>query len=243
MHLLDSFFFIRCFPDAYLMVVIMKNMLAGIAAAFLLLAAAAQAGIIMGGTRVIYQEGKREASISVSNADPHSPYLVQSWVENYVEKEQGPVPFIVTPPLFRLDPDQENVLRINFIGADLPRDRESVYWLNVKSIAPTQKWDVNKLQVNIKSKFKIFYRPNSLAGDPMKAWQQLTFKVEGNRLVAHNPTPYFVSFFSLSVGGKEIDEPGMIGPLTRKEWPVNGAGTIRWRAINDFGGITDSAQQ
>jgi P pilus assembly chaperone PapD len=72
MHLLDSFF-IRCFPDAYLMVVIMKNMLAGIAAAFLLLAAAAQAGIIMGGTRVIYQEGKREASISVSNADPHSP--------------------------------------------------------------------------------------------------------------------------------------------------------------------------
>jgi P pilus assembly chaperone PapD len=55
------------------MVVIMKNMLAGIAAAFLLLAAAAQAGIIMGGTRVIYQEGKREASISVSNADPHSP--------------------------------------------------------------------------------------------------------------------------------------------------------------------------
>jgi P pilus assembly chaperone PapD len=168
---------------------------------------------------------------------------VQSWVENYVEKEQGPVPFIVTPPLFRLDPDQENVLRINFIGADLPRDRESVYWLNVKSIAPTQKGDVNKLQVNIKSKFKIFYRPNSLAGDPMKAWQQLTFKVEGNRLVAHNPTPYFVSFFSLSVGGKEIDEPGMIGPLTRKEWPVNGAGTIRWRAINDFGGITDSAQQ
>lgn len=102
---------------------------------------------------------------------------------------------------------------------------------------------MNKLQVNIKSKFKIFYRPNSLAGDPMKAWQQLTFKVEGNRLVAHNPTPYFVSFFSLSVGGKEIDEPGMIGPLTRKEWPVNGAGTIRWRAINDFGGITDSAQQ
>lgn len=225
------------------MVTIMKHLIAGIAAAFLLLSTTVQAGIIMGGTRVIYQEGKREASISVTNADPHSPYLVQSWVENYAENNKAPVPFIVTPPLFRLDPDQENVLRINFIGADLPRDRESVFWLSVKSVAPTQKSDANKLQVNIKSKFKIFYRPNGLAGDPMKAWQQLTFKVSGNRLVAQNPTPYFVSFFSLSVGGKEVDEPGMIGPLTRKEWPINGSGTVKWRAINDFGGITDDAQQ
>ncbi|WP_457852573.1 fimbrial biogenesis chaperone, partial [Raoultella ornithinolytica] len=68
-----------------------------------------------------------------------------------------------------------------------------------------------------------------------------------NTMISHlgliRTFPYFVSFFSLSVGGKEIDEPGMIGPLTRKEWPVNGAGTIRWRAINDFGGITDSAQR
>ena len=150
-------------------VAIMKHIIAAAAAAFLLLSTTVQAGIVMGGTRVIYQEGKREASISVTNADVHSPYLVQSWIENYAENDKGKVPFIVTPPLFRLDPEQENVLRINFIGAALPRDRESVFWLNVKSISPTQKGDVNKLQVNIKSKFKIFYRPNSLAGDPMKA--------------------------------------------------------------------------
>lgn len=112
-----------------------------------------------GGTRVIYQEGKREAAISVTNADTHTPYLVQSWVENYAENDKSKVPFIVTPPLFRLDPEQNNVLRINFIGASLPGDRESVFWLNVKSISPTPQGEVNKLQVNIKSKFKIFYRP------------------------------------------------------------------------------------
>lgn len=176
------------------MVAIMKNIIAAAAAAFLLLSTTVQAGIVMGGTRVIYQEGKREASISVTNADVHSPYLVQSWIENYAENDKSKVPFIVTPPLFRLDPEQENVLRINFIGADLPHDRESVFWLNVKSISPTQKGDANKLQVNIKSKFKIFYRPHGLAGDPEKAWQMLTFKIVGNRLVAQNPTPYFVSF-------------------------------------------------
>ena len=113
----------------------MKKIIA--VAAFLLCTTAAQAGIVMGGTRVIYQEGKREAASSVTNADTHTPYLVQSWVENYAENDKARVPFIVTPPLFRLDPEQNNVLRINFIGASLPRDRESVFWLNVKSIAPT----------------------------------------------------------------------------------------------------------
>ena len=221
----------------------MKRFIAGMAISLSLLTTAAQAGLVMGGTRIIYQEGKREASISVTNADTHSPYLVQSWVENYSANDKSRVPFIVTPPLFRLDPEQQNVLRINFTGAGLPKDRESVFWLNVKSIAPTPKGEVNKLQVNIKSKFKIFYRPQGLAGKPSEAWQQLKFHMAGNRLVAQNPTPYFVSFFSVSVGGKEINEPGMIGPLTSKEWPVSGSGAVKWRAINDFGGITDYAQQ
>lgn len=220
---------------------IMKRTIAALA--LLTLSTAAQAGIVMGGTRVIYQEGKREAAISVTNADTHSPYLVQSWVENYAQNNKARVPFIVTPPLFRLDPEQQNVLRINFIGGTLPADRESVFWLNVKSIAPTRKDEVNKLQINIKSKFKIFYRPNGLAGEPADAWRKLTFKIDGSRLVAQNPTPYFVSFFTLSVGGKEITEPGMIGPFSHREWLVNRTGVIKWRAINDFGGMTDFAQQ
>ena len=55
------------------MVAIMKHIIAAATAAFLLLSTTVQAGIVMGGTRVIYQEGKREASISVTNADVHSP--------------------------------------------------------------------------------------------------------------------------------------------------------------------------
>ena len=40
----------------------MKKIIA--VATFLLCTTAAQAGIVMGGTRVIYQEGKREAALS-----------------------------------------------------------------------------------------------------------------------------------------------------------------------------------
>ena len=119
----------------------MNRLIASIALSLFFVSAAAQAGIVMGGTRVIYEEGKREASISVTNADETVPYLVQSWVENYATSDKSQPPFIVTPPLFRLAPEQKNVLRINFTGAKLPADRESVFWLDVKSIAPSNKND------------------------------------------------------------------------------------------------------
>jgi P pilus assembly chaperone PapD len=75
---------------------------------------------------------------------------------------------------------------------------------------------VNKLQVNIKSKFKIFYRPNGLAGDPAKAWQQLKFSQSGGHLTVANPTPYFVSFYSVAVGGQASTTLAWWLPSARK---------------------------
>ncbi|WP_371245011.1 molecular chaperone [Pantoea sp. KPR_PJ] len=202
-----------------------------------LLSITAQAGIVMGGTRVVFQEGKKEATLTVTNQDKDTPYLVQSWIENF-DNSQAPVPFIITPPLFRLDAEKENILRINYNGLPLPKDRESVFWLNVKSIAPSSRDQSNELQINIKSKFKLFYRPKGLTGSATDAWQKLTFHREGNQLIGHNPTPYFISFYKLSVGGHEIQQPGMIGPGEDKRWTTTGAGSVTWSAINDFGGTT-----
>jgi len=39
----------------------------------------ANAGVIIGGTRVVYDGNKKEASIDVNNPDK-TPYLIQSWV-------------------------------------------------------------------------------------------------------------------------------------------------------------------
>lgn len=75
---------------------------------------------------------------------------------------------------------------------------------------------MNKLQVNIKSKFKIFYRPNDLAGDPAKAWQQLKFSQSGGRLTVINPTPYFVSFTPSKWAGKASTIPAWWLPSARK---------------------------
>ncbi|WP_333609854.1 molecular chaperone [Pantoea piersonii] len=199
---------------------------------------AAHAGIVMGETRVIFQEGKKEATLSVTNKDEDTPYLIQSWIENYDSKNKNPVPFIVTPPLYRLDAGKENILSIYYNGLPLPEDHESVFWLNVKSISPSSRDQSNQLQINIKSKFKLFYRPRGLTGSAANAWRQLTFRHEGDQLIGHNPTPYFVSFYTLSVGGHEVQQPGMIGPGEERRWTAANSGPVTWAAINDFGGIT-----
>lgn len=72
------------------------------------------AGVIIGGTRIIFDGTKKEASIGITNPD-NVPYLIQSWID--VQDEQsGKAPFIITPPLYRLDGGQKNLERIVMTG-------------------------------------------------------------------------------------------------------------------------------
>jgi P pilus assembly chaperone PapD len=210
----------------------------------LLVSAYAHAGVVMGGTRVIYPQGKREVAFSITNMDKSTPYLIQSWIENFNSKSTQRVPFVVTPPLFRLDPEQKNVLRISYLGTPLASDRESIFLLNVKNISPSHKENSNKLQINVRSKFKIFFRPEGLKGDANLAYKQLTFTCSsGNQLTVHNPTAYFVSFYSVKIGASSIKEPGMVFPFSDEHWNKPCGGKVSWQAINDFGGLTRTAIQ
>ena len=79
----------------------------------------AQAGIVIGGTRVIYDGDKKETAASVRNPEKSGVYLVQSWVDS--GEQGGNTPVIVTPPLFRINPDDSNMLRIVRTGATCRR--------------------------------------------------------------------------------------------------------------------------
>ncbi|TLU70013.1 molecular chaperone [Enterobacter sp. MF024] len=203
----------------------------------------AHAGVVMGGTRVVYPQGQREVAFSITNMEKETPYLIQSWIENFSSTDKSAPPFVVTPTLFRLDAEQKNTLRISYLGTPLPSDRESVFWLNVKNIAPTRKANSNKLQINVKSKFKLFFRPSGLKGDAALAYKQLKFTCSGNRLTVKNPSPWFVSFYRVKVGNTELNDPGMVDPFAERSWNTSCAGAISWQAINDFGGLTTLATQ
>ncbi|HCM1914428.1 TPA: molecular chaperone [Salmonella enterica subsp. salamae serovar 28:r:e,n,z15] len=197
-----------------------------------------QAGVVIGGTRVIYPAGKKTVSLTVMNDKTSGVYLVQSWIESNVAGQ--PSPFIITPPLFRMNSGEENLLRIVFVGGQLPQDRESVFWLNVKSIPAIDDSVVteNTLQMVVRSRIKLFYRPEKLPGTPEMGWKNLEIHQEGDQLVIKNPGACYVSLYSLTIDGKEYDDVNMVPPKSQIVLIAKKVSQVTWRAINDYGGIT-----
>lgn len=201
------------------------------------------AGVIVGATRIIFNADRREAELSVENPTQSVPYLIQSWIDNYDEAETQKVPFTMTPPLFRLDAGQENILRIIPVSAALPQDRESVFMVNVKSIPSSEKSAQNQLQITVRTRIKLFWRPSALNNeDAAKAYEALTFSHQGSNVVVTNPTAYYVSFYNVSIGGKTIKDAGMVAPHGTLTLKTSAGGEVRWQAIDDFGGISREAR-
>jgi len=195
----------------------------------------AYAGVIIGGTRVIFDGGKKEASISINNADS-VPYLIQSWVD-MPEGNANKAPFIVTPPLYRLDGGQQNIERILLSGS-LPQDKESLFWLNIKAIPSASKQE-NSLQIAVKTRIKLIYRPSGLKGTtPEEQANKLTWSRSGNKLMVTNPTQYVINFNEISVGDKKLDEVSWVAPGATAVFSlpagVNG-NHISFKVINDYG--------
>lgn len=240
----------------------MKLSIRALSAALLVLGCAASmpaahANVIIAGTRVIFPAADGEVTVRLSNQNT-TPALVESWVDSgdpMSTPDKVKTPFLITPPLFRMEPNRDQSLRILFTHSDqpLPTDRETVFWLNVLDVPPKpnslQTQGANTLQMAIRSRIKLFYRPAGLAGDPLKAPAQLTFKATTNAgtaaLVVHNPTPYYVTIsdIQVTVGGKpHYGDAGMVAPFSDLSLPVKdltqapAAGSaIEYHCINDYG--------
>lgn len=223
--------------------------------AMLFTASFCQAGVIFGGTRVIYPSDKKEVQLPLKNIDSSTRHLVQSWV---ALPDGEKAPFLVTPPLLKLDEKKETLLHIIYTGKTPPvNDRETLYYLNIKTIGntPDELKDKSRLQIAIHSEVKLFLRPNKLSQyDADRAWEKITFSRRENKLHAKNPTPFYVSFKSVSVGGRSIvaidkkQPPArvlMVPPYGEQIFaiPAGANGPVSWTAINDYGGLTETKKQ
>lgn len=207
---------------------------------FSFMSLSSHAGITLSGTRLIFNGNKNEAVMTVTNPDKTS-YLIQSWVSLDDKKSSE---FIVTPPLFRMDGNSSNALRIVLAKDNLPQDRESLFWLNVKAIPPSDPNAKDALLIALNTKIKLIYRPKSLLSqDAGSAYQKLTFKIDSNNqtLIATNPTAYYINLSTLTYNGEQISDAGIVAPFSEATWkikPATAHNKVQWRAINDFGGMT-----
>lgn len=198
------------------------------------------AGVALGATRVIYPAGQKQTQLAVTNNDEKGVFLIQSWVENANGQKDNQ--FAITPPLFSMKGKKENTLRIiDASNNQLPKDRESLFWLNVKAIPAMDKTKANEntLQLAIISRIKLYYRPAGLAISPDKVAESLRFKRQAKTLTVINPTPYYATVTGLSVGAVKLENT-LVPPFGEAaiDVPVNASGGISYQTINDYGALT-----
>ncbi|MGY3859924.1 fimbria/pilus periplasmic chaperone [Aeromonas intestinalis] len=207
------------------------------------------------GSRVIYPAAAREVTLELLNKG-NLPSLVQVWIDagdRSIRPGADAVPFLVTPPITRIEALRGQSLRLAYVGQGLPKDRESVFWLNVLEVPPSAKStgaDNNQVKLAFRSRIKLFYRPEGLAGNVERSAQQLTWRLvklgQGYALRASNPSLYHVSISNLDLQTAEARQysnqsGGMVAPGGYFDFPVDRlpnqahakAVTFYW--LNDYG--------
>jgi len=213
-----------------------------------LFALPSHAGISLNGTRVVLAGPKKETSMLVLN-DESTPIMIQSWIEPFGTSSDQDVPFALTPPLKRLSGNARQQLRVLYQGLGLPTDRESVFWLSVQEI-PQKSKDENTLQIAVRQRIKLFYRPAGLPGDVDQAPSRLQWRrvsKEGKPgLEIRNDSAFHISFGTVNVksGSNSYSVPAtMLPPYSSQSFAIEGASSlapggatkIEFESINDDG--------
>lgn len=209
----------------------------------------AHAGVTAERTRVIFDEGKREASLALVNQNSY-PVIVQTWIDDGdldAAPQTAQAPIMPLPPVFRLNPGQMRSLRLLYTGDALPKDRESLYWLNLYEIPPQSDDPLDegqsRLTVTLRTQMKVIYRPRTLARDAEQAPRQLVFRRAGSAVLVENPTAYFITLAGAEVRQGEAGSPlpaDLLPPFSQRTLvptqalPAN-AGEVRYLWIDDGG--------
>lgn len=205
----------------------------------------AAAGIQVDATRVVYDGARASASLSISNQS-NDTYMVQTWLDSGdAAAMPEDLPVVATPPILKLTSKKEATLRFIYSGSGLPVDRESVLWVNVQEIPPAAK-EANVLQVAIRTRIKLFYRPDGLGTTLQKEAETLKWRQSAQTLHIVNEGPLHITLGSIEV----TDEAGRVWPVSADmvnpgetlQAPLpTGLGSARqvtFSYINDYGGHT-----
>lgn len=132
-----------------------------IMAVFLCGISVCSASMTISGTRIVFPGDEKETSVRTTNKGSQ-PALVQVWVDDGkadADINAVKIPFVVTPPVYRVEPGRGQSVRLVYNGMNLPQDRESVYWFNMLEIPPAPAGAVkkNRLELAFRTRIKIFF--------------------------------------------------------------------------------------
>lgn len=105
-----------------------------------------------------------------------------------------------------------------------------------------KKSDENRLNIILKSRLKLFYRPKEIIDEFTDIYKKIEFKQLNKQLVVYNPTAFYINFNSIKIGKFKIESPGMLPPYSQKKWQIKPStnNKIDWSFINDYGAIIET---
>ncbi|NDJ56490.1 fimbria/pilus periplasmic chaperone [Enterobacteriaceae bacterium 4M9] len=177
----------------------MKNIILPMAALFISLNASAS--VVINQTRVIYPATAKFVSVQLVN-DSEKTHLVQSWLDTgnaSAAPENIKVPFSLTPPVVKMAARSGQIIKIAAMNTQsLPSDRESVFWLNVLDVPPVPEANSESyMQVAIRNRIKLFYRPASLEALDSKVLKNLSLSSAGGHACLKNNSPYYLTIVQI----------------------------------------------
>jgi P pilus assembly chaperone PapD len=218
----------------------------------LLIMPLAHAGVSIDGTRIIFPANSKSVNVQLRNIYD-SPALVQAWIDIGDPKktpQAEDVPFVLNPPLVRIEPNKGQIIRIIPLDTGkLAKDRESIYWFNILDIPPSDPnlTDKNHLSFTVRTRVKLFYRPQQLAMKPNVAQQSIQFKLDSssNTITMSNPTPYYITVLQVESGKNHAFNSGedaiMLAPFTssalKNFQPTSATNKISYEIVNDLGAV------
>lgn len=202
------------------------------------------AAFVLNGTRFIYEEGKKNVSFEVTN-NAKKTYGGQVWIDN--TNQGNGVYMVPQPPFFKVSPGQKQVIRIMNTDSNLPKDRESLFWLNVQEVPPkpeVKDGEGSVLAIAMNTRVKLIYRPVSVKDGRKDAEKQLKLVQSGGDTWLKNPTPYYMAIVNVKHGGKDIalsdkvmKEVAQLEPFSNVNLGKKVNGNISVDAVNDWGGV------
>lgn len=224
----------------------------------------AMAEVVINGTRIVFNAKDKESVVQLKN-NGKNPYLLQVWIDDGDPKSKPgevKVPFIITPPVIRIDPGKGQAVRIISTNPALPQDRETLFWFNMLEVPPKPtemiKSGSNLLQLAFRTRIKLFYRPANLQQGPLEAYKNLKITLKNNSLNIVNNSPYFITLSKLEVRKpkgsevlasvdkftKRMIEPKgeMTLPISIKKTTSLNGQSLFYSVVNDYGGESTNEQ-
>jgi P pilus assembly chaperone PapD len=204
--------------------------------------------IKIGVSRVIYPEQSGGVTLSVMNPQPQ-PVLIAT--KFYAADRLSKGDYLATPPVFLLQSNQTGEIKFLRTNNTYPKDRESLNWVCVKSVPPKQDYTESKktvkevsLTVNRTAKIclQVRFRPNAIANQSKFKADSISWKKQGNTVIATNTTPYYITLKTISGINADLNEKNnLISPFANINFTSkkSTATAVNWQYVNDLGAVSE----